>query len=806
VQLKSQLAFILVLAVSIKAYPRQQWEMKQVPVQSRWAREVSPENALTAYPRPQMVRTGWRNLNGLWEYAITGKDAVVPGVFDGNILVPFAVESALSGVKKSITPKQNLWYKRRFEKPLTQPGYRVLLHFGAVDWEATVYINNKNLGEHRGGYQNFSLDITDALHPGQNELVVKVYDPTDQGPNPHGKQVLKPENIYYTASTGIWQTVWMETVPEVYIRNLKLDPQVDEGLLFLSPEIGGDINKPGAGYLIEAIVSSKGKLISRLKRKLSAEFRLEVPDARLWSPSDPFLYDLVVRLYSGGKIVDSVASYFGMRKIEIKKDSLGFDRIFLNGKYTYNLGTLDQGFWPEGLMTAATDEALAFDIQAIKAMGFNTIRKHIKVEPERWYYHCDRLGIIVWQDFVNPPHDLPAGSKEEFEKEVAATMEQLHNHPSITTWVLFNEKWGSYDQKRLTQWVKRTDPSRLVNGHSGEILYVNDQLRSPSPNPWISADMTDIHAYPDPMNAPVQEGKACILGEFGGIGVFIPGHQWNPLNAWGYIQVTPQGLYGKYTVMNQHLKLLEREGLSGSIYTQPIDVEGEQNGLMTYDREMIKIPFEELRRIHSLLFADTIAAPPVSAKVADVTDPAVQYSRLLQQYLDGRREPGFLRDLAMMAQQSGDKAGVARISKEYIATIRPPYSGEELDFVLQNTNKVTDQGFAILQAQLKDSSSSLEKRVVSIKLMNTIYMDLMDPLLRDPQADVDWGKLEQRVKTLGSPGDEILLRAKAIYYLNKKDWNNYAPAAKIYLEKYGTYLSETEKKMFLEAIEKASKI
>ncbi|UPK71372.1 glycoside hydrolase family 2 protein [Chitinophaga filiformis] len=769
------------------------WQVQPTTIKTRWAKEVSPTNALPEYPRPQMVRENWQNLNGLWSYTITPKDAAMPSGYEAQILVPYPLESALSGVKKPLQPSENLWYKRTFTKPALKDGEHVLLHFGAVDWQATVYVNGKETGSHSGGYQAFSQDITSALKDGENEIVVKVFDPTSEGIGPHGKQVLNPANIYYTPTSGIWQTVWLETVPAVYISGLVMTPDIDKGVLNIT------VNAP-AGTNVELIASDAGAEVSKIKGKAGSALKLPVKNAKLWSPSNPFLYDLTVKLTKGGQTIDQVKSYFGMRKIAIQKDEKGVDRIFLNNQAYFNLGTLDQGFWPDGLYTAPTDNALKFDIEAIKAMGFNTIRKHIKIEPARWYYHADKLGMLVWQDFVNPNQGLPEGAKAEYEKETKETLEQLHNNPSITTWVIFNEKWGAYDQQRITEWVKATDPSRIVNGHSGEMLYVNEQLRSPSPNAWVSADMTDVHSYPDPMNAPAEPGKARVLGEFGGIGVFIPEHQWNTGSAWGYIQEKAAGLATKYTIMNQHLKLLEAEGLSGSIYTQPFDVEGEQNGLLTYDREVIKIPFEQMRKIHSPLNPDLGAIPAVTAKNADLTDPAEVYSKMLQDYINGRRDPEFLFKMAMMAQQAGDKNGANIAGGAYIATLQAPYTPEQLALILQFTSSTKDKGFSVLQEQLQSNNSKLEKRPVTVKLMNIVFKDVIDPVLQKSGDTPDWNAIANSIKPYGEPGEEIFLRAKTVYTFNKQDWSNYASAANTYLEKYGQNIPEQERNMFRQAI------
>lgn len=766
-------------------------------LQTRWAKEVSATNALKEYPRPQLVRTNWQNLNGNWQYAITGKE-VDPSTtlrtdkYEGRILVPYPIESQLSGVKKALQPDQLLWYKRTFTSPnppaktgqALQRGIRTLLHFGAVDYQCWVYVNGKEVGTHEGGYTAFSFDITNALKDGSNELVVKVYDPSDAGIGPRGKQVLNPQGIYYTPSSGIWQTVWTETVPADHISSLTITPDIDQSLVNVTVHAAS--NNAVTLYV-------EGKII---KGKTNTIISVPIEHIKLWSPSNPYLYDLKVHLGS-----DVVKSYFGMRKVEIKKSADGYDRIFLNNQPYFNLGVLDQGFWPDGLHTAPTDEALKFDIEAIKQMGFNTIRKHIKVEPARWYYHADKIGMLVWQDFVQPNPSLPKGAKEIFEQQGTEMMKQLYNYPCITTWVLFNEKWGAYDQQRLTEWIKKTDPSRLVNGHSGEILYVNEKLRSPSPNAYVSADITDVHSYPDPMNALQQPGKARVLGEFGGIGVFIPDHQWNSNSAWGYINVTPAALKAKYQVMNQHLQLLEKEGLSASIYTQPFDVEGEQNGLMTYDREVIKIPFAELRKIHAPLNKNTGAIPKVIAKNADLTEPAQLYADLFQQYVNGKKDAAFLKKLTIMAIQNNDAAGKNRFAAEYIASIQKPYSADDLIFFEAGTKKVTDPGFAILVEREKELSGK-EQRALCVKLMNMIYQDVIAPAVPNAQAKPNWDEVEAKVKVYGAPGEEIFLRAKTIHTYNQKDWVQYVPTATIYIEKYGQQLKADELKVFREAVEK----
>jgi beta-galactosidase/beta-glucuronidase len=541
-----------------------------------------------------MVRSNWQNLNGLCNYAVTDSTTYRPNNFDGQILVPYPLESALSGVKRVLRPDEKLWYERTFIIKDLQMDKRYLIHFGAVDFQASVYVNGKEAGMHKGGYQEFTFDITRLIQKGSNELMVVVLDPTDKGDNPKGKQVLMPQGIMYTSTSGIWQTVWLEVVPRTFIEDLEMTPDVDRGILNFI--VHTNIREGNCTF--EAIARVGGKTVNMITGDVNKSSQLPVPGMHCWSPQDPFLYDLSVRLYSNGKLIDTVRSYFGMRKIEIKKDEAGIDRIFLNNKYIFNLGLLDQGFWPDGIYTAPTDEALRSDIEVSRRMGFNTIRKHIKIEPARWYYHCDELGMLVWQDMPYPAN-LSGEAKVEFERENEENLRQLHNYPSIVCWVLFNEGWNSYDQERLTEWMKKTDSSRLVDGHTGE-NYCRDCPRDPSEK-WVRSDMADIHDYPGPDLPPVISGKAQVLGEWGGIRVATPGHQWEPKKGWGYIQSAAGDLARKYEFMIRHLKLFEEEGLSASIFTQPFDVEIEENGLITYDREVMKIPVETIRRINALI-------------------------------------------------------------------------------------------------------------------------------------------------------------------------------------------------------------
>ncbi|PWV54532.1 glycoside hydrolase family 2 protein [Chitinophaga sp. S165] len=789
-RMKLAMAVIALLCASYKPIyaqapttPNNSWQMQPVDIQTRWASKVNPQNVLPEYPRPQMVRNDWQNLNGLWEYAITPKDAARPTQFDGQILVPFPLESALSGVKKALQPTQRLWYKRTITKPDITGDKRVLLHFGAVDWQATVYINGKEIGGHTGGYQNFSFDITDALKDGNNDLEVAVFDPTDQGINPHGKQVLNPGNIMYTASSGIWQTVWMETVPAAYINNIRITPDIDKGQLKLEVLTAG---KEG-DYSIEA-VASNGK---KIKGKPNVQLLLPVPNARLWSPDEPYLYNLNVKLLYKGKVIDTIGSYFGMRKIAVKKDEKGIERLFLNNKYTYHLGVLDQGFWPEGLYTAPTDEALAFDIMAIRNMGYNTIRKHVKLEPARWYYHADKAGMLVWQDMVTCPSNKTE-ARNEFEKENKENIAQLYNYPSIVMWVLFNEGWGRYDQKRLTEWMKQTDPSRLTNGHTGE----NYDRGAPhdSSQKWISSDLTDIHKYPGP-DAPLSlPGKARVLGEWGGVRVPTLRHQWNDTEGWGYIQVPTSAFKSKYDSMVKSLKSLEERGLSGSIYTEPFDVETEENGMMTYDREVIKISAEDLRKIHSQILAqaESYAATPgvFQAKVADTANPDLQYASLLQEFHNGKKDPEFVRELTLMAARLNDKKSIPELSASYINSMSDPLTFRNLTFINRFTRVTKDPGFDIMLKNQQKFGQLIGDNNMKAKIKSIIFNSEIRSHVADVNSKPNWIELEKNIiSKYGSLGEEILLNAKAIHLANQQDWINFVPVATILVGKYESGIS-----------------
>lgn len=580
---------------SIASPVEAEWAKKQAPVMTRFAKDVTPDKVLPEYPRPQLARQDWQNLNGLWEFqpGKEGDAAPFGKTLSSQILVPFPVESALSGVMEQ---HDRLWYRRTFSVPGGWGGKRIMLNFGAVDYEAEVFVNGKSLGTHKGGYDPFTFDITDALHgSGEQELIVRVYDPTANGGQPRGKQALHPGGIMYTSTSGIWQTVWLEPIAAGGIDGLKITPDVDGGRVKVTVNlIGENKNSP-----VNVAVKDGDRTVGIARGAAGQELSIKVPDAKLWSPDSPHLYDLVASAVGPNDApVDSVRSYFGMRKIELGDDH-GVKKILLNGKFTFQIGPLDQGFWPDGLYTPPSEEAIKNDLQMTKAMGFNFIRKHIKVEPARWYYWTDKLGLMVWQDMPSANSytaKVPPVDKPEFESELKRMVEHLYNVPSIIMWVPFNEGQGQHDTEKLVAMVKGMDPTRLVNqasggGHRGV------------------GDVFDIHSYPPP-RAPEPNAKmALVVGEYGGIGLRVEGHTWRPRGG-GYVNAAdPTDLLDKYSEFTNLLKQFRDEnGLSAAVYTQTTDVETEINGLMTYDR-IPKVPVELIAK------ANRFEIPPPSYKV-----------------------------------------------------------------------------------------------------------------------------------------------------------------------------------------------
>lgn len=539
---------------------------------TRWAADVSPENVLPEYPRPQMVRPRWQNLNGLWQFGVAeeGEAPPIGRELPERILVPYPVESALSGVGRH---HDRVWYRRTFRVPAASDE-RVLLHFGAVDWQADVYVNGRTIGSHRGGYDGFTFDVTDVLRPsGEQELVVGVYDPTNRGEQPRGKQREGGGRIWYTPVTGIWQTVWLEPVPAARIGRLVLMPEVEAEALRLTVEGAG----ASPGDRIVAVAMADGREVGRAEGVAGSELRIPVPDPRLWSPEDPFLYDLRVSLGRGGEEADVVESYFGMRTVSLGKHEDGTTRIFLNGEPVFQVGPLDQGWWPDGLYTAPTDEALRYDLEVTKQLGFNMTRKHLKVESARWYYWADKLGVPIWQDMPNGGNGTPE-ARRQFEIELREVIKEFRSHPSIIVWIPFNEGWGQYGTRRITEMVREMDPSRLVVDASG----------------WQhtgAGDLIDVHRYPGPQAVEPTADRASVVGEFGGLGMVVPGHTWAG-EGWGYRGVVESRdvLTARYAeLLGRMWRLRDSHGMSAGVYTQLTDIEREVNGLLTYDRAVLKI-------------------------------------------------------------------------------------------------------------------------------------------------------------------------------------------------------------------------
>ncbi len=607
-----------------------QWKAAGDKIKTEWGAKIDPANVHQEYPRPLMERNDWMNLNGLWNYAIVPAslardDNSIPisassakaEKFDGKILVPFCVESALSGVGKTVGANKVLWYQRSFQVPETWQGKKILLHFGASDWQTDLWVNGIKVGSHTGGYTPFNFDITAALKKGENVVDVRVWDPTDESHQPRGKQVKDPRGIWYTPVTGIWQTVWLEPVPETYISKIKTTPNLDEN----SFKIEVITNCPRGFDSAELALFDGGKQVASAKSLAGQPIEVRIDNPKLWSPDSPFLYDMQVRIFKGGKEIDSVKSYAAMRKFSIVKDSKGIKRLALNGKPIYQLGPLDQGWWPDGLYTAPSDEALRFDVQKIKDLGFNMIRKHIKVEPARWYMHCDRLGIIVWQDMpsgdfetvVNGRRSLPlpewnrnslfkkaeyvrsAESEACFRKEWKDIMDFLYSHPCIGMWIPFNERWGQFKTDEITEWTMKYDSTRPVNAASGG-------------NYYTCSHILDIHSYPHPQILIYDCDKVNVIGEFGGVGLAVKGNLWKEKGNWSY--TTKQSadasndkspseaeralaMYKEYADM---LSEMTQRGISAGVYTQITDVEGEINGLLTYDRKVVKFDESEIRK------------------------------------------------------------------------------------------------------------------------------------------------------------------------------------------------------------------
>ena len=593
---KNFLAVLFALALCSPTFA--QWKPAGDKIKTPWGEQLNPKNVLPEYPRPIMERHEWKNLNGSWNYAITKKGEAAPGNYQGEILVPFAVESSLSGVGKRINEHQELWYQRTFDVPSSWKGKQILLHFGAVDWKADVWVNDVKVGEHTGGFTPFYFDITSALNKGNNQLVVKVWDPADRGEQPRGKQVERPEGIWYTPVTGIWQTVWLEPVAAQHIAHLKTTPDIDKKTVKV--EVATNVCSPDK---VEVKVFDGKNLVAKGAALNGVPVELTMPeDVKLWSPESPSLYDMEVTLYKDGKAIDQVKSYTALRKFSTHKDKNGITRLQLNNKDYFQFGPLDQGWWPDGLYTAPTDEALVYDLKKIKDFGYNMVRKHVKVEPARWYTYCDQLGLIVWQDMPNGGRGpaewqmhkyydgadaiRSAKSEANYRKEWKEIIDYLYSYPSIGVWVPFNEAWGQFKTPEIAAWTKEYDPSRLVNPASGG-------------NHYTCGDILDLHNYPGPNLYLYDPTRATVLGEYGGIGMALKGHLWLADKNWGYVKFnTPEEVTNEYIKYADHLLKLIEKGFSAAVYTQITDVEEEVNGLVTYDRKVIKVDEPKIKAIN----------------------------------------------------------------------------------------------------------------------------------------------------------------------------------------------------------------
>lgn len=589
-------AVLVCCALALTVCAQAQWKPAGDKIKTKWAEQINPQNVLPEYPRPQLERTDWVSLNGEWEYAIKPKGAAIPASYDGNILVPFAVESSLSGVQKEVGENNELWYQRSFSVPSSWKNKDVMINFGAVDWKADVFINDVLIGSHKGGFTPFSFNITPYLKGSKDQkLVVRVWDPSDKGYQPRGKQTSRPEGIWYTPVTGIWQTVWLEPVAKNHVTSIKAIPNIDNSTLAVT--VGTAEACPAA--IVEVKLLDKGNVVASAKGIQGQEMRLGVNNPTLWDTKNPYLYDMKVTLSKDGKVLDEVKSYTAFRKISAERDAHGIMRMCLNNKPLFQFGPLDQGWWPDGLYTAPTDEALLYDIIKTKDWGFNMIRKHVKVEPARWYYHCDKEGMLVWQDMPSgdmgnswQPHVYGGGtdkarsqeSIDNYYQEWKEIMDFCMSNPSVVTWVPFNEAWGQFDTEKVVAWTKQYDPSRLVNPASGG-------------NHRACGDILDLHNYPGPDMFLFDPQRVTVLGEYGGIGLPLENHLWWNKRNWGYVQFKNSNeVTAEYVKFANHLKELVNRGFAAAVYTQTTDVEGEVNGLMTYDRKVIKINEDAVRK------------------------------------------------------------------------------------------------------------------------------------------------------------------------------------------------------------------
>lgn len=602
-------SIIISLAILLNFASAAAYTPAKVNIMTTWGENIDPANVWDKYPRPAMSRDQWQNLNGLWKYSIRPVGEDKPKKFDGEILVPFCIESALSGVGKTVGEDNYLWYKRTFDIPSSWEGKDVLLNFGAVDWQCKVWVNGQEVGGHTGGYAPFSIDITKALKKKKNELVVRVFDPTDKGEQPRGKQVSEPNGIWYTPVTGIWQTVWLEPVAPAHIASLKITPDVDARKLSVTADAKGE------GLTAVVDVYDGSQKVASATGKAGEAIDVAMPDSlKLWSTDSPFLYDLTVTLLNDGKAEDSVKSYAAMRKVGKRADANGVVRFTLNDKEIFHFGPLDQGWWPDGLYTPPSYEAMIYDVDKTKELGYNMIRKHIKVEPALWYEYCDRNGMLVWQDMPssgpsvnrwNMHHYYEGEEKSRSENadrliraEWEEIMDALHNYPSVVVWTPFNEGWGQYKTADFAAWTKQHDPSRLVNAASGGNFFQG------------VGDILDVHHYPQPLIFLASKDQANCIGEYGGIGCALEGHLWTPDRNWGYVQFkTPEEVTDEYVKYADLLNSQADVLYTGAVYTQTTDVEVEVNGLLTYDRKVVKVDPARVREANRRII-DTHSQKP----------------------------------------------------------------------------------------------------------------------------------------------------------------------------------------------------
>ena len=567
-------------------------------IKTKWGKNLDPKKVWQEYPRPQLERKQWLNLNGIWSYSITDVNSQKPDNFDGEILVPFSIESSLSGVMKSLNEKQILWYYKEFEIPDNWKDKNIIIHFNAVDWICELYINDNKIGEHSGGYSEFSFDITKNIKEGKNKILLKVFDPSDKGYQAVGKQTLNPNVIWYTSISGIWQTVWLEPVNEIYIKKLEINNDYDKKEIKINVKLNLDEKLP-----LEVSLLFKDDEFIKLKGFSNSEIVFNIPDNLFhpWSPNEPNIYSFNINIFDNNqKIIDSIVSYTTLRKVEQKKDKNGIYRIYLNNKQLFNMGTLDQGYWPDGLYTPPSEEAMIYDINKLKQLGFNTIRKHIKIEPYRYYYYCDKIGMLVWQDMPSGDRQnnkweflkLNAGddvnrseeSKNNYYKEWSEIIDNLKFFQCIIVWIPFNEGWGQFDTEKVVEFTKKQDSTRLINAASGG-------------NHRICGNFLDLHSYPHPAQYLKVDNLINILGEFGGLALDIKGHTWKE-NNWGYKTCkSKEEVTEKY---EEYINLLINsfKSFSAAIYTQTTDVEIEINGLITYDRAEIKVIEQRIKAVN----------------------------------------------------------------------------------------------------------------------------------------------------------------------------------------------------------------